>query len=300
VNAARELRAQLSDGRPGMARPDRVSMRSCSLSIAQLSGVERVWRLQSRSYDSGVDKFLLRLFQSEVVSQCEFGLRAWRDLGAALEDSQRQFEKVRTTPPEMRRPEVRYKTITMDDVPPGSVLSDHTIAEIQAGRFRMPIYEPIDAQAMVAEAMDRAWETMRPTTDTWYAVQNLLIACGNLSKLLWGKKSQAASRKDLRDSLGMSDDSPLRDRTVRGYFEHFDEKLEGWYAQSERRNFVGRNIGPANMIQGLSEAERFHHFDPTTGSVTFTDKSVSLAALIAEIDRIRPIARTESLKWMAE
>jgi hypothetical protein len=247
-----------------------------------------------------VDKFLLRLFQAEVVTQCEFGLRAWQDLGAAIEDSRRQFEKIRTTLPDMRRPEVRYKAITMDDVPPGSVLSDHTIAEITARRFRMPIHEPIEVQTMVAEAMDRAWETMRSTTDTWYAVQNLLIACGNLSKLLWGKKSQTASRKDLRHSLGVSDDSPLRDRSLRDYFEHFDEKLEAWYAKSERRNFVGRNIGPANMIQGLNEAERFHHFDPTTGIVTFTDKSVSLPALVAEIERIRPIARTETMKWQAE
>lgn len=241
---------------------------------------------------------MLRLLQSEVVSQCEFGMLAWRDLRVALEDSQRQFERIRTAPPEVRRPEVHYKTITMDDVPPGSVLSDHTIAEIKAGRFRMPIYDPIDAQALVADAMDRAWETMRPTTDTWYAVQNLLIACGNLSKLLWGKKSQAASRKDLRDSLGVSDDSPLKDRRLRDYFEHFDEKLEAWYAESEHRNFVGRNIGPANMIQGLNEAERFHHFDPTTGLVTFTDKSVSLPTLIAEIERIKPIARMESTKWL--
>lgn len=241
-----------------------------------------------------MDDFLLRIFQYEVVSQCEFGLRAASDLDAALKDSERRFEELRQP---RQIPTVRYKTVTLEDIPPGSVLSDRTLEEIKAGRFQLPIYEPVDIEAAKAEALERVREAARPTTDIWYAIQNLLIAAGNLSKLLWGAGNAEANRKPWRDSLGVTDDSVLRDRGLRNHFEHFDEKLEAWYKVSERRNFVGRNIGPQNMIQGLDEAERFHHFDPSTGLVTFWAQSLSLPKIVAEIARILPVARSESMKW---
>src|SRR3989442_13158213 len=61
----------------------------------------------------------------------------------------------------------------------------------------------------------------------WYSVQGILLAAGNISKLLWPSNTQSADRgNELRTLLSVSDGSPLTPRTFRNHFEHFDERLE--------------------------------------------------------------------------
>ena len=67
--------------------------------------------------------------------------------------------------------------------------------------------------AAIAEDDFRAAKT---EDELWYALQNLLVVAGNISKLLWGSRGPEgeAARKPLRDLAGVTDDSPLRDRKV--------------------------------------------------------------------------------------
>src|SRR5271154_1382263 len=61
----------------------------------------------------------------------------------------------------------------------------------------------------------------------FYALQNFLNAAADISKALWGQRGKLASeRKDLRDSIGIADDSPLTEVNMRNNFEHFDERLD--------------------------------------------------------------------------
>jgi hypothetical protein len=100
----------------------------------------------------------------------------------------------------------------------------------------------------------------------------------------------------LRRSLRVTKRSPLYNRELWNQFEHFDEKLEGWYKDPANRNgYVGRNIGPEGMI-GVSAKRRFAHFDPSTGKVTFLGHSMLLDRVVAEAARIRPLAEAESQK----
>jgi hypothetical protein len=80
-----------------------------------------------------------------------------------------------------------------------------------------------------------------------------------------------------------------RDPDLRNDFEHFDTRLEKWFAESEHRNYVGRNIGPPSAIAGVDTAERFQQFDPDAGVVAFWEHSVSLKDLIVEAARIRQL-----------
>ena len=62
---------------------------------------------------------------------------------------------------------------------------------------------------------------------------------------------------------------------------------------------MSRNLGPPNSIRvaGLKQRDRFGHFDPITGRVTFwARKSVSIPRVVGEIQRIYPLAERESLK----
>ena len=83
----------------------------------------------------------------------------------------------------------------------------------------------------------------------WLALQGIVVAAANVSKLLWGSGRDTAKtarqRKPLRDALGVTESSPLKDVTLRNQFEHYDEKLEKWSKETAGTGepYVSRNIG---------------------------------------------------------
>jgi len=140
------------------------------------------------------------------------------------------------------------------------------------------------------------------TTRTFYAIQNLLVAAANISKSLWGQKEKFADeRKPLRESIGVSDDSPLRRILIRDDFEHFDERLARWWKQSPDHNSFDLAIGPMRTaIAGISDQDMFRMFNPQTGDVMFWGTDFNLKLVINEIIRILPKLKEESRKPLWE
>jgi len=135
-------------------------------------------------------------------------------------------------------------------------------------------------------------------TRTFYALQNLLNAAANISKVLWGQGgSKANERKPVRDSIGISDDSPLRKMLIRNDFEHFDERLDRWWKNSERRNFLDLSIGPLRTaVSGLDDIDRFRCFNPHTGDAMFWGTDFNLNAVLADIKKVLPTLEREATK----
>jgi hypothetical protein len=104
-----------------------------------------------------------------------------------------------------------------------------------------------------------------------YAVQALLIAAGNVSKVLWPVKPASSARGEhLRRTLEVADDSPLANRDLRNHFEHFDERLEDWATSSARHNFVDSCIGNLKkMMGGVDATDCLRNLDPATMCLTF-------------------------------
>lgn len=146
----------------------------------------------------------------------------------------------------------------------------------------------------------------------WYGVTNFIIGAGNLSKTLWGvgsKKERArryTERQPLRDSLSVTDDSPLRDIKIRNDYEHLDERLEQWWNESEHHNMSDLNIGPKTAIAAspgvFGEKDMLRWLDPTTGDVNFWGNELNLLAVMSEVQRIFPIVQAEAQKphWNTE
>jgi hypothetical protein len=135
---------------------------------------------------------------------------------------------------------------------------------------------------------------------TWEALQAILVCAANLSKLLWGSRSgkpqereeREASRKPLRDKLGVKDESPIKPLKVRNQFEHFDEKLEKLYGDGKGAAVhASRNID-VQIGAGLPQPEQFGHYDTATGRVTFWTEELSIPDVLTEIRRI--YAKTEN------
>ncbi len=129
---------------------------------------------------------------------------------------------------------------------------------------------------------------------TFYALQNVLNAGANISKALWGSGGKLADkRKPLRDSIGIEDCSPLRDVAMRNNFEHFDERLDRWWAESENHTWADLNIGNRASFEVNAEIDSFRIFDPRTTDITFWGERFNLQTLVIEVEKILPKLQEE-------
>lgn len=140
---------------------------------------------------------------------------------------------------------------------------------------------------------------------TWFALQGILSASANASKLLWADRSADAliSRKPLRDLAKVTDDSPLNSREVRNALEHFDERVLEWAASNEHI-FISRGIGPPEAMISISGTrasprETFGLFDPVTRVLRFWEDSVDIGDLVNEAERILGVIAPGS-PWVAK
>jgi hypothetical protein len=130
----------------------------------------------------------------------------------------------------------------------------------------------------------------------WYGVQNILTAGANISKMLWGSKGRRAdARRRLRESVEVSDDSPLRDVTMRNHYEHMDERIDRWWDSSETKIYVDKNIG-SGSVSGLDTMDNFRWLNPSTGDLIFWGETFNLRSLAVEVDRILAILEKEADK----
>jgi hypothetical protein len=125
----------------------------------------------------------------------------------------------------------------------------------------------------------------------WAAVQAMLTAAANLSKLVGGTKGpEARQRSAIRARLGITAKSVLHRHAIRDATEHFDSRLLVIYAG--QRVWASRMFG--FPLKGEADAmdprvTLFHDYDPKTGLLSFAEHSISLRELVAEARRIDAI-----------
>jgi hypothetical protein len=156
-------------------------------------------------------------------------------------------------------------------------------------RFKEQIVFECDCALRAAEQTNAALK-VRDTVGVFFGLQNFLTAAANLSKCLWGQKQQktdwASIRKPLRDALGVTDASPLRDVSMRNNFEHFDERMHEWWDKSTTHNTFDMNFGPASAYGAPDRLDLFRTFDPRTCEIAFWGDRFDGKAVIEEIRRV--------------
>ena len=128
----------------------------------------------------------------------------------------------------------------------------------------------------------------RDPIEIWSAVQSILIASANVSKILWPSREQFAPRGAmLRALLDIDDSNALSDRTLRNHFEHYDERIDDWISSTHSSVYVDQIIGPPPgfLRQFPQNAQR--GYDPSTQTVTFRGESLNLASMLRALDDIR-------------
>lgn len=87
--------------------------------------------------------------------------------------------------------------------------------------------------------------------EVWSAIQSILVAAGNVSKILWpSRKSSSARGQVLRKLLNVDDQNLLSDRKIRNHFEHYDERIEDWFEDNNSAVYMDSSIDPFEPIWG--------------------------------------------------
>ena len=153
----------------------------------------------------------------------------------------------------------------------------------------------IDIQSRFAA---RAAERLAPqqnnvdSLDTWIAVQTILIAAANVSKILWPSRASAARGEMLRDLLDVNDSNPLFDRSIRNHFEHYDERIEKWFQNSKSAVYRDLQIGaPTGFLREFPESIQ-RGYDPVKQTVTFRGQSTDLKAILSALAELHRKCRS--------
>ena len=131
----------------------------------------------------------------------------------------------------------------------------------------------------------------------WYSVQNLLVAVGRISRLLWPPDSHFPNRgAELRESLGVGDDSPLRALEFVEHFEHFDKRLETWYVTSDHRRFFDSYTEPLDVLADTAPVDRFRGYQTEKDAILFKGEAYELGPVSRAVEELQGKAEAEMQK----
>lgn len=110
----------------------------------------------------------------------------------------------------------------------------------------------IDKIALQAKIAKRAADRLIETQDTfdkievWCSIQSILVAAGNVSKILWPSSKKCKQRGErIRQILKIENDNPISDRRFRNHFEHYDERIEDWFKNSLSAVYIDQAMNPS-------------------------------------------------------
>ena len=124
--------------------------------------------------------------------------------------------------------------------------------------------------------------------EIWGAIQSILVAAANVSKILWSPNKKYKARGNyLRELLGIDDDNVLSNRTLRNHLEHYDERIEKWFDTNSSAAYFDAKIDPFEKT-AMSLPQFFHRtYNPITREITFRHESFDLAAILDALAKIR-------------
>jgi hypothetical protein len=131
----------------------------------------------------------------------------------------------------------------------------------------------------------------------WYSVQNLLVAVGRISRLLWPPGPLFLNRgAELRKTLSVGEDSPLKALEFVEHFEHFDKRLETWYVTSEQHRFFDSYTEPLDVLADTAPEDRFRGYDRENEAVLFHGEAYELGPVSRAVEELQGRAEAEMQK----
>ncbi len=145
-------------------------------------------------------------------------------------------------------------------------------------------------QSKIAELAAKRLSAIKDNFDqveVWSSIQSILVAAGNVSKILWPSTEYIERGKRLRELLRVDDNNIISDRKFRNHFEHYDERIEDWFKKQSSAVYSDLAVDPFKSIWGNVPTNQHRAYDPLTQTLTFRGESFDLAAVLKELKEIR-------------
>lgn len=159
------------------------------------------------------------------------------------------------------------------------------------GLQQMILVGEIALQSQIAQ---KAAERLRATHDnfdsieTWCSIQSILVAAGNVSKILWPNQKYKIRGQKLRELLGVEDNNPLSSRKFRNHFEHYDERIEDWFENNPQGSYIDLAMNPSlrNVHFGMPSLNTHRGYNSFNNSVVFRSETLYLDEILSALDTI--------------
>jgi len=160
------------------------------------------------------------------------------------------------------------------------------------GLQEMILIGEITLQAQIAQ---RAAERLRYThtnfdnVETWCSIQSILVAAGNVSKILWPISIYKMRGERLRLLLKIKEDNPLSNRKFRNHFEHYDERIEEWFEKNDSQGpYIDLAMNPSfkSQIFNFPPLNTHRGYNSINNSVVFRGETLYLDEILVALDNI--------------
>ncbi|MFL9844055.1 hypothetical protein [Flavobacterium rhizosphaerae] len=134
----------------------------------------------------------------------------------------------------------------------------------------------------------RASERLEETSNTfdrievWCSIQSILVAAGNVSKILWPSHKYKIRGERLRQLLKVEENNLLSSRKFRNHFEHYDERIEEWFQSRSGGVYVDLAMNPS--MSGLGNSHR--GYNSLNNTLVFRGESFDLAEVLKALEEI--------------
>ena len=160
----------------------------------------------------------------------------------------------------------------------------------QKALSEMVFISEIVLQSKIAELAAKRLSAIKDNFDqieVWSSIQSILVAAGNVSKILWPQKEYEVRGERLRKLLKVTEDNLLSDRKFRNHFEHYDDRIEKWFKWKSSAVYRDLVIDPFKPIWGDAIVNQHRAYNPLKHTLTFRGESFDLAAVLRELKEIR-------------
>lgn len=118
--------------------------------------------------------------------------------------------------------------------------------------------------------------------ETWCSIQSILVAAGNVSKILFPNAKYKLRGERLRQILNVEKNNPLSSRKFRNHFEHYDERIEEWFSNISGGVYDDLSMNPHLNMGVFGVVPNFTHrgYNSFNNTVVFRDEILDLNQLL--------------------
>jgi hypothetical protein len=159
------------------------------------------------------------------------------------------------------------------------------------GLQEMILIGEIVLQSKIAQ---RAAERLRAThenfdhVETWCSIQSILVAVGNISKILWPNEKYKIRGERLRQLLKVEKDNPLSNRKFRNHFEHYDGRIEEYFKDNSQGVYIDLAMNPSLRSGIFNDPPLNTHrgYNSFNNSLVFRNETLYLDEVLTALDNI--------------